>query len=311
MGTPEFAVPALTAIVGSEYPVIAVVTQPDRPKGRGQKPAASPVKTAAEHYRLPILQPERVRDEAFLKIFRGLSPDVVVLVAFGQILPTEIIRFPKMGCINIHPSLLPKYRGAAPINWTLIRGEEKTGVTIMMMDEGVDSGDILLQEETTVEHGETYNRLHDRLAIMGADLLLKTLEGLTEGTIQPLPQNAAMATYAPRLKKEDGLIQWQSEVKDIVNRIAGLSPTPGAYTFMNGKMLKLFAAEGEETMVMEEPGALLGKSDRGMKVAAINGYVHIKELQLEGRKRMTSEEFLKGYRIKPGDKLISQGPLLP
>ncbi len=303
MGTPDFAVPSLERLAAEGYPIMAVVTQPDRPRGRGQKSEATPVKRSAEMHGLPVLQPERVRDEAFLRLFRDLSPDLVVLVAFGQILPREIIEFPPLGCVNVHPSLLPLYRGAAPINWTLIRGEVKTGVTIIRMDAGVDSGDILLQEETPVGPEETYDELHDRLADLGARLLAKTLAGLAAGTVERRPQDHALATNAPRISKEDGRLDWNADVRDILNRIRGLSSSPGAYTFIKGKQLKIFSASGEERPVSGTPGSVGPETDRGLPVAAGNGYVYLKEIQIEGRKRMPIRDFLRGFRISPGETL--------
>ncbi len=303
MGTPEFAVPTLEGLVQAGYPIIAVVTQPDRPKGRGRKSEPPPVKIIAGKYGLPVLQPERVRDEAFLKVFRELAPDAVVLVAFGQILPREIIEFPRMGCLNVHPSLLPKYRGAAPINWAIIRGEEKTGITIIRMDVGVDSGDILLQEETMIGPAETFTELHDRLAGQGAGLLLKALASVVAGTVKATPQDHTLATYAPRLKKEDGRIVWGSPVRDIVNLVRGLSSSPGAYTFIGGRQLKVFLAEGEESPVTESPGTLGSETARGLAVAAKNGYVYLREVQLEGKKRMPVRDFLRGCRATPGEVL--------
>jgi methionyl-tRNA formyltransferase len=303
MGTPEFAVPSLEILAKNNYPIIGVVTQPDRPKGRGRKYVASPVKITAERYDLPVIQPERVRDEQFLNIFKKLSPDMVVLVAFGQILPGEIIEFPKMGCINVHPSLLPKYRGAAPINWALIRGEEITGITTILMDEGVDSGDILLQEETTIKPDETFDKLHDRLSIMGSGLLLKTVEGITEGTIPRTPQDSTLATYAPLLKKEDGKINWQASIKDILNLIRGLYPSPCAYTFIRGKKLKIFVAAGEESHMQGATGRIVGETEKGLQITAKDGYIYLKELQLESKRRMSASDFLRGYKISSNNIL--------
>ena len=303
MGTPEFAIPSLEILVKNNYPIIGVVTQPDRPKGRGKKYVAPPVKTAARKYNLPVIQPEKVRDKEFLDIFRKLSPDMVVLVAFGQILPGEIIEFPEMGCINVHPSLLPKYRGAAPINWTLIRGEETTGITTILMDEGMDTGDILLQEETKIESDETFDKLHDRLSTMGSELLLKTVEGITEGTITRTPQDSTLATYAPRLKKEDGIINWQASINDILNLIRGLYPSPCTHTFIKEKKLKIFSAAGEESHVPEEAGRIVGKTEKGLQVAAKDGYIYLEEIQLENKKRMSVFDFLRGHKISPDDIL--------
>jgi len=303
MGTPEFAVPTLEGLIENGYSVIAVVTQPDRPRGRGRKSEPPPVKSVAEKRGIPVLQPERVRDEEFLQVFRRLAPELVVLVAFGQILPGEIIDFPAMGCINVHPSLLPLYRGAAPINWALIRGEVRTGVTIIRMDRGVDSGDILLQEETPIEPGENYDSLHDRLARQGARLLLKAVEDIVAGKVVGRPQDHSRATYAPRLKKEEGHLRWDAGVEEILNRIRGLSSSPGAYAFLKGKQLKIFAAVAERADVSEAPGTIGPEREEGLPVAAADGYVYLKEIQLEGKKRMPVSDFLRGYRLVPGERL--------
>jgi len=304
MGTPEFAVPSLELLVEKAWPVIGVVTQPDRPKGRGQRLVASPVKEAAGRHGLTVHQPEKVRAPEFLETFRGLAPDMVVLVAFGQILPKEIIDGPPLGCVNVHPSLLPKYRGAAPMNWALIRGEAKTGISIMRMDEGVDSGDILFQEETPIERGETYDRLHDRLAVLGAHCLLRTIEGLVAGTVQRTPQDHSRATLAPRLKKDDGLIRWETPALDIAHFVAGFSSVPGAYTHLDGKVLKVFAAEAEDAAPgCDEPGTIVGTGPKGLQIAAGGGYVYLKDVQLESKKRLPITDFLRGFRFKPGSKL--------
>ncbi len=300
MGTPAFAVPALTGLVKDGYPVIGVVTQPDRPQGRGRATASSPVKLMANDLGLTVLQPEKVRHPSFLATFRDLAPDVVIVAAFGQILPKEIILSPRLGCINIHPSLLPKYRGAAPINWALIRGEEKTGVTIMCMDEGVDSGAILLQEETPIGMTETYGMLHDRLAKMGAELLLIALAMLQADTLQPKSQDDHLATTAPRLSRADGLIHWENDYRSIVSLIRGLSPTPCAYTYCAEKQLKVFMAAAEAGSVTEAPGTVVGETAAGLRVAAGNGYILLQELQLEGKKRMAVHDFLRGVHIAPG-----------
>jgi methionyl-tRNA formyltransferase len=281
------------------------VTQPDRPKGRGRISAPPPIKVMAEKYGLPVVQPERLKNKEFVDYFRGVYPDMAVVSAFGQILPHEILEIPKMGCINVHPSLLPKYRGAAPINWAVIRGEVKTGVTIMLMDEGMDTGDFLTQEETMIEPTETFGKLNDRLAVMGARLLLKTIDMLLEGNASRTPQDSSLATYAPRLKKEDGLIRWDADVNHTVNLIRGLSPAPCAYTFYNGKMLKIFSAIAEVTPSRESPGRIGTVTEKGLPVAAGNGYVYLQDVQLENKKRMFIMDFLRGSRMTPGDTLDS------
>ncbi len=303
MGTPEFAVPSLEILIKNGYPIAGIVTQPDRPKGRGRHTIASPVKVFAQSHQLRVLQPERLRNNEFMEVFRKLAPDMAVVAAFGQILPREILETPGMGCINVHPSLLPKYRGAAPINWTLIRGETVTGVTIMLIDEGMDTGDILAQEETAIFPEEKFGELHDRLAEMGARLLLKTIEMMMNDTVTRTPQDASLATYAPRLKKEDCLIRWDADIRGIVNLIRGLSPIPCAYTFHEGKILKIFSAKGKESPVNETPGTVGRETEEGLPVAARNGYVYLQEIQLENKKRMSVRDFLRGFRMPPGSVL--------
>ena len=303
MGTPEFAVPSLEKLVGQGYPVIAVVTQPDRPKGRGKQLAPPPVKVWAEEHHLPVLQPERVKDQEFMDAFRRLKPDLVAVAAFGQILPKGILDLPPLGCINVHPSLLPKYRGAAPLNWTIIRGETATGVTIMRMDEGMDSGDILIQEETPLGPEETFGELQDRLAERGADLLLKTIGMVTDGTVRRTPQDHASATFAPRLKKENGVIDWHRHADEIVRLIRGLSPSPCAYSFLQGRTLKIFSAAARKSPIGQIPGTVLAVTPEGLPIAAGEGLVFLREVQAEGKKRMPVQDFLRGVRLRPGDRL--------
>ena len=299
MGTPAFALPALEMISSHNYPVIGVVTQPDRPAGRGRKEIAPPVKLLAQKFGLPVFQPQKVKDKSFLDIFYQLNPEMVVVAAFGQILPKEIIEFPKFGCLNIHPSLLPKYRGAAPLNWSIIRGESKTGVTIMLMDEGMDSGDILLQQETPLSTTDTYGQLHDRLANEGANLLMTAIEQVVSGTALRQPQDSSAVTFAPRLTKETGLIKWQESCTDIVNLIRGLCPAPAAYSFLEGQALKIFTAQAKPGKVKEIPGTISADKSQGLAVAAADGYVVLKEVQLAGKKRMPVNEFLRGYHLPP------------
>lgn len=299
MGTPVFALPALRLLREMQYPLIGVVTQPDRPKGRGLKEVAPPVKILAQEFGLPVFQPVKVKDESFLKVFRELNPDMVVLVAFGQILPKTIIDYPPLKCLNIHPSLLPKYRGAAPLNWQIIRGETKTGVSIMIMDEGMDSGDVLLQEETPLGVAETFGELHDHLARLGASLLMKSIEQMTGGTAKRMQQDASVATFAPRLTKETGKINWNHKASDIVNLIRGLSPSPTAYTSLDGLSLKIFSAVAQTGNVDETPGTIIPANADGLPVAAADGYVILKDVQLAGKKRMLIADFLRGHHLKP------------
>jgi methionyl-tRNA formyltransferase len=303
MGTPAFALPALEQLRIHDYPVIGVVTQPDRPQGRGQKEAAPPVKLRAKELSLPVFQPDSVKDPSFLEIFYRLNPEMVVVAAFGQILPKSIIDFPPLKCLNIHPSLLPKYRGAAPINWPIIRGETMTGVTIMLMDEGMDSGDIVLQQQTRIDPAETYGELHDRLAVAGADLLIEAIGRLVSGTALRQAQDSSLVTFAPRLKKETGRINWLLDADAIGNLIRGLSPIPAAYTFLEGQPVKIFRAEIEKSQTEDAPGTIGAATDRGLPVAAVNGRVFVQEVQLAGKNKMAVHEFLRGHRLKPGTVL--------
>ncbi|MBN2180244.1 MAG: methionyl-tRNA formyltransferase [Deltaproteobacteria bacterium] len=304
LGTPEFAVPSLDILVKNDYTILGVVTQPDKPKGRGKKLVPPPVKIFAENAGIPIYQPDRVRDETFLRVFREISPDMVVLAAFGQILPIEIIELPRMGCLNVHPSLLPLYRGAAPINWALINGEEKTGVTIMMMDEGVDTGDILLQEEMDIAPDEIFDNLHNRLSQLGAEILLKAVKGVAEGSIERKPQDSSRATYAPKLTKDTGYIDWNQSAHEIVNLIRGLSSTPGAYAFLRDKKLKIYhAVPGPLSTGEKEPGTIGQFMESGLQVSTADGHVYIQDVQLEGKKRLSIDSFLRGFRLSQDDVL--------
>lgn len=303
MGTSTFAVPALTGLVESGWPIIAVVTPPDRPQGRGRITAPPPLKAAAEKLGLPVIQTESVKDSGFLETFKSLAPEMAIVAAFGQILPKPILYDTPRGCINIHPSLLPRYRGAAPINWTIINGEKITGVTIMKMDAGIDSGDILLQEETPVGENEIFGELHDRLAEMGASLLLKTLSLSLAGKLHPRRQDHSLATFAPPLDREIGMINWEDDCQKIARLIRGLSPAPGAYTFLHRKKLKVFFATAKTTPISEAPGLITGQGEGALCIAAGNGRVYLHDVQLEGKKRMNIKDFLRGTPVSSGEKL--------
>lgn len=303
MGTPEFAAPALAGLVAAGYPLIAVVTQPDRPQGRGRATAPPPVKVLAESLGLTLHQPEKVRDPAFLETFRALAPELVVVAAFGQILPGEILTQPRWQCINIHPSLLPRYRGAAPLQRAIMGGETLTGVTIMRMDAGVDSGDILLQESTPIGPEETHGELHDRLAQQGAELLLRALDGWIAGTLPPRPQDHALATSAPRLTPAEERIDWGGDGDRIAALIRGLSPSPCAHTFLGGKKLKVFRAGSEPGETAGRPGTIAALKPEGLHVTAGSGRVVLREVQLEGKKRMPIGDFLRGCRLAEGQLL--------
>ncbi len=308
MGTPEFACPTLQKLVDRGEELLAVVTQPDRPKGRGQQLQASPVKLLAERHNIPVLQPLKVRAPEFIDVVRELAPDLIVVIAFGQILPQSLLDIPRHGCINIHASLLPAYRGAAPINWCIINGETETGVTTMLMDAGLDTGDMLVKKATPIDPEENAQSLHDRLMVLGADALAETLDILVAGKLSREKQDDTRSCYAPMLKKEDGLIDWGKGPQAIKNLVRGVTPWPSAFTFLDGKQLKIFrvrVAEGIGT-----PGEVLRADRTGLEVACAGGSLFIDELQLEGRKRLSAGEFLAGMTVTPG-VILGKGPATP
>ncbi|HIE66090.1 MAG: methionyl-tRNA formyltransferase [Nitrospira sp.] len=306
MGTPDFALPSFEAICESEN-VIGVVTQPDRPKGRKQTLTPPPIKVASLEKGVPVYQPERLKkDPLFTKILSELSPDLIIVVAFGQILPETILQIPKYPCINVHSSLLPKYRGAAPIQWALVQGEVETGVTTMQMDKGMDTGPILLQRSVQIDSDETAEFLSARLAELGAELLLETVASLKEGKLKVIPQDDARATKAPLLKKEDGLIRWEESAQAVYNRWRGLSPWPGTVTFFGGDRWKIPALEmGKAEGKWGVPGEVLKLSEKGLEVAAGRGYILIKRLQPEGKRKMTPHEYAVGHHMNKGAFLVS------
>lgn len=308
MGTPDFAVPTLQKMIDMGIEITAVVTQPDKAKGRGKKVIYSPVKECALAHDLPVYQPVRIRKEPeFIQTLRDMQPDVIVVVAFGQILPKEILDIPRLGCVNVHASLLPKFRGAAPIQWSIIDGEEVTGVTTMLMDVGLDTGDMLLKTEIPVDPKETGGSLHDKLAAVGGELLEKTLIGLEAGTIVPEKQDDSQAgEYARMLDKELGHIDFNQPAVVIERLIRGLNPWPSAYTQWEGKTMKIWEAEVEdvvETADTHEPGTITEVTKHGFKVQTGEGRLAIKSLQIPGKKRMEADAFLRGYHIEEGEKL--------
>jgi methionyl-tRNA formyltransferase len=307
MGTPDFAVPSLKALVESDYDVCAVVTQPDRPKGRGRKAGLSAVKSAALTLALDILQPERVSNPAFCAQIIGRSPDVIVVVAFGQLLTEPLLQAAPLGAVNIHASLLPKYRGAAPINWAVIHGERTTGLTAMRLDEGMDTGPMLLQEEIQINFSDTAGTLHDRLAAKSAGFLIKTLEGLAGGVLRETPQDDASASYAPKIDRSIRTISWSESAEKICSLIRGLDPVPGAVTTLDGRNLKLFSPVLRVTGVRGAvPGTITFCGPGVLEVAAREGAVHIGSIQLAGRKRLPVGEFLCGMPLSEGMVLGSQ-----
>jgi len=305
MGTPDFAVPSLRALVENNYDVICVVTQQDRPKGRGYKVVPPPVKEYAMSKGIQVLQPQSLRKEPeTVEKIREMNPDLIVTCAFGQILPDSLLAIPKYGTVNVHGSLLPKYRGAAPIQWAVINGETKTGVTTMLTDSGLDTGDILLKREIDIPDDMTAGELHDRMSLLGAEVLIETVRKLEEGTIKPIPQDDSQATLAPRITKEMGRIDWSWEARKIHNLIRGLTPWPGAYTFLEDKKVRIWrsslADDGLNTGVY--PGTIISLDQNSMKVGTGNGILVVSEIQVESGKRMTPYQYSLGHELKPGMK---------
>jgi methionyl-tRNA formyltransferase len=308
MGTPDFAVPSLKGLAGDGFAIAGVVTQPDRPRGRGKKLAPSPVKEAAAVLGLKVFQPRRVREAEFVSVLEGLRPDVIAVVAFGQILPAAVLSIPSLGCVNVHASLLPEYRGAAPMQRAVMDGKERTGITIMRMNQGLDSGDILLQSAIKIGADESFGSVHDRLAGLGAGLLAEALKLLGAGKLAGIPQDHQRATYAPMITRQDEIIDWQRGAGDIKNRIRGLNPRPGARTFLGDRVLKIWAASVARDHDLSGsagavPGQVLDSAGGGLAVRCGDGAVVIEQLQLQGGKKLGAGEFLRGCRIAPGTVL--------
>lgn len=301
MGTPDFAVPTLRSLLNSSHQVVGVVTQPDRPKGRGQELAASPVKQLAQQHGIPILQPLKMKDPAFLEALAAWKPDLIVVAAFGRILPKVVLDLPPKGCINVHASLLPKYRGAGPIQWAIIRGERETGITTMLMDEGMDTGAILLQEPVPIAPDDTAGTLSTKLAEVGGRVLLETLTRLEKGTLVPRPQDHSQASMAPLLKKEDGLLDWTLPAVELANRVRGLTPWPGAYTFLgNDRWVIWKAAANDRPAPTAPPGTIIEAAKDGLLVATGSGALRITEMQPASGRRMTVAQYLAGHRLASG-----------
>ncbi len=307
LGTPEFAVPTLERAFEAGHEIAAVVTQPDRPKGRGRQLAAPPVKETALRLGLAVHQPERIRTPEAIELLRSLKPDAMVVVGYGKIIPQAAIDIPPHGIVNVHASLLPRYRGAAPVQWAIANGETVTGVTTMRIDAGLDTGDILLQRETAIGAEETAVDLGHRLAAMGADLLVETLAGLERGEIVPRPQNSAEATLAPVLKKEDGLIDWTRPAAEIANRIRGFKPWPGCYTHLRGRAIGISRARAGASAA-GEPGSVHPIRGRIVVTCGDSTALEILEVQMEGRKAMDAAAFQNGYHLVENELLreISQ-----
>lgn len=314
MGTPDFAVSTLKSLIDSRHEVIAVVTQPDKPKGRGGKMQFTPVKEAALEAGIEVYQPQKAKDEEFVKFIRKLAPDVMVVVAYGQILTKEMLDIPKYGCINVHASLLPKLRGAAPIQWSVIDGDEESGVTIQQMDEGIDTGDILLVKKYKLDKKETGGSLFERLASFGGPMILEVLDMAEEGRLNPVKQGED-STYAKMLSKSTGKIDFSKDAVSIERLIRGLNPWPSAFAFIHGKMLKIWEAdvlseeEAEAAGMSDdtaEPGTITAIGKDKIVVKTGKDYLVVTSLQLEGKKRMDTGAFLRGYKLEAGEKLLSE-----
>ena len=311
-GTSEFAVPSLEALIASPHDVVAVITQPDKPKGRGREVHMPPVKMVALAHSIPVLQPEKMRDPASIAAIEAFGPvGAMVVAAYGQIVPPELLEWPARGCVNDHGSILPKYRGAAPIQHALIAGETQTGVTTMLMDEGLDTGDILLQESVDIDPNENAGDLTQRLALLGADLLIRTLNGLEDGTIAPIPQDNDLATHARSLKRDAGAIDWNRSADQIVNLIRGCTPRPGAFTRLGDTQIKVWSAvTAKRDGQAGEPGEVLRADKDGIVVAAGSGSVRLIDVQPESRRRMSAAEFARGG-LKAGERFEARFEMPP
>lgn len=306
MGTPDLAGESLKALLRApEFQIVAVVTQPDQPKGRGLKLQPSAVKEIATEHQLPVLQPDRAREESFIQQLRAFEPDLIAVAAYGQILPKAILDLPRFDCLNVHTSLLPKFRGAAPIQRAIMEGEAETGVTIMRMDVGLDTGDILTQEKTSIEPGDNAQTLHDRLAEIGAKLLVQTIPDYVAGKIQPRPQPVEGVSHAAKIKKQEGQIDWALPARMIWNRLRGLTPWPGAFTHLPAQpqpqLLKIWEAEPSDQS--GNPGEILAAGKDGVVIGCGEGSLRVQVLQREGGRRLTASEFLAGHPLKPGQKV--------
>ncbi|MDB8790697.1 methionyl-tRNA formyltransferase [Romboutsia sp. 1001216sp1] len=297
MGTPEIALGCLQKIIDEKHEVIGVVTQPDKPQNRGKKLGMPPVKELALKYDIPVYQPLKARDEEFVNVLKELNPDVIVVVAYGQILPKSILDIPKFGCINVHVSLLPKYRGAAPINWVIINGEEKTGVTTMYMDEGLDTGDMILQKEFALDNEITAGELHDKMMVVGAETLKETLDLIEKGCAPRTKQNHDEFSYAPMMDKSLGNIDFNKSAKDIHNLVRGVNPWPSAYTTYDGKTMKVWKTKVLNEESQKSPGTILSVDKDGIKVSTLDKVILLEEIQMPGKKRVLVSEYIKGNSI--------------
>ena len=306
MGTPEFSLPTLQKLYESDHDVLLVVTQPDRPRGRGRESTPPPVKQFALEKKIPVLQPIKCTNIEIVKTLGALNADVFVVVAFGQILDKNLLALPHYFCINLHSSLLPKYRGAAPINWAIINGETETGVTTMKMNAGLDTGDILLSRKVQIHNRDDAQSLHDILAHQGSSLVMETLNQLDSGSLEATAQNSDLASYAQKLKKDDGLIKWDQPAVKIHNLVRGLTPWPGAFSFLESKRFKICKTEIKSCNSPDQPGVILRISGHGIEVGTQKERIVITELQPEGKKRMDVKSFLAGHKLIIGNKFSKQ-----
>ncbi|WP_432400696.1 methionyl-tRNA formyltransferase [Wukongibacter sp. M2B1] len=298
MGTPDFAVPCLEEMNKKGYEVVSVITQPDRPKGRGKKVLPQPVKVKAIELGIEVLQPVKIREKEYIEAIKNMNVDCIVVVAYGQILPKEILEIPEKGCINVHASLLPKYRGAAPINWAIVDGEETTGITTMYMSQGLDTGDMILKEEVKIGREMTAGQLHDRLSEVGAKVLIETLELLKLNKAPRTPQHDSESTYASMLSSKTGFVDWENSAENIYNLVRGLNPWPIAYTMYKGKKMKIWKSKISSDASSEEHGKIIKVDKSGIYVSTGNGVLVIEEIQFPNSRRMTVDEYIRGNVIE-------------
>lgn len=302
MGSAAFAVPSLETLAASGYNVVCVIAQPDKPAGRGMHITSCPIAEVARIHNLPLFQPERIKTIETIEQIRSLAPELIVVVAYGKILPKDVLELPPLGSINVHASLLPKYRGAAPIAWAIVNGDTETGVSTQRIVEELDAGDILLSASTQIDESETACNLHDRLALTGADLLIKTIEGIKAGSIQPTPQDPSQASFAPIIHKEDGHVDWSHSARAIYNRMRGFTPWPGTFAILDGKKFKITEAAPVDISSSAPAGSII-ESTSYLSVACGTGVLYLLEVQLEGKKRMSTVNFLRGHKIPIGTVL--------
>jgi len=303
MGTPEFAVPSLESLVNSKYEVVMAVTQPDKPKGRGYRVCCPPVKQYALSKGIPVFQPEKIGEPCAVRKLAETNPDLFVTCAFGQFLTSDVLSIPKHGTVNVHASLLPKYRGAAPINWAVINGEKKTGITTMLTVLKMDAGDILLQREVAIDDNITAGQLHDKMSLLGAELLIETIQGIEKGTIEQIPQNDSEVTFAPRITSMTGKINWESSVRQIHNLVRGTNPWPGAFSFFKGERMRIWRTKiiDETKTPAVKPGTILEISKEGFTVQTGKGLILVSEIQCDNSKRLTTCQYVCGHCVNVGD----------